>query len=177
MATKKQKKEVKKLILELMETYESTSKNLEKALKKKGYDVISKWYRSYSPTSYALRRQNSLYDAFRIDFSDDGFEIYSDASLLDEAGYIHHQKNDIIYNNAFVFGYHGGFCGKTLVDDEPWLRTAPAFNTWYKPATKGIYSPDKKLEKEFNAIIERYRKNVEQKENQVFEDFQRILSS
>lgn len=93
-------------------------------LTKMAEDAVDKFY-SYHSNTYDFNRMGDLYNAYKVVVNDDIWAMY----LGDEyMKYDHHQSNEIIYNNAFVEGYHGGSWGKsdyfgfTPPSGEPYYR-------------------------------------------------------
>lgn len=74
-------------------------KDINKTFKK----VIKSWYDSYPRTSYHPKK--SLYDAYRIERSDDGILVTGDPSFITKT---HRLGNQGIYELVFQEGFHGG---------------------------------------------------------------------
>ena len=128
---------------------------LEYDLNEEALSAIAEWYGKYDPHKY--RRKGSLKQAFKIVRDGVDVEITYDAEFMND--YQHHQSNEIIFNNAFIEGYHGGSMGTDKYGD---IATTPS---WRKPFLKYTHwgdeavrspSPQKKIEKKAEKLIKQY---------------------
>ena len=113
--------------------------------------IISDFYASGNP------QQGSLYSAYKIDIVDEiDISVSYDVSYMNE--FSHHQSNEIIYNNVFIAGYHGGSYGEGVEDNTPWWRTpTPYYTHWYKHATKD-FSPYQRISSMVDRKLKKYDK-------------------
>lgn len=127
--------------------------------------VISSWYATYDPIYYD--RQMNLKHAYKV-----GIENETDWYIEFGADLMGGEDADIVYENSFIEGYHGG----RDKDGTPYWRTPyPYFTEWGRPAVKS-FSPyikinsqinskikeiDTEKQKEFDAIIARVQKSVD----------------
>lgn len=128
---------------------------LEADIKDNALSVISAWYAQYDPHKY--RRSMSLKKAFKITRDGIDVSIDYDPSYLND--YNHHQDNDIIFNNAFVSGYHGGSMGTDKngmsVSTPHWRKPFLSYRRWGNEAPKS-FSPQERIEKKSNKLIKEY---------------------
>lgn len=126
---------------------------LEEELNDVALSIITRWYASYEPLIY--RRQMSLKKAFKVFVNTQEQKMIFDYKYMDEAGFSHHQSNEIIYNNAFLSGYHGGSYGDGISSSLLYWRTpVPQYTEWGHPAIH-TFSPYKLIEEEAHYIIEK----------------------
>lgn len=141
--------------------------------------VIAQWYASYDPNRYryqddgkrssyrGYRRQRSLYQGYRIYRDGVDLELMFDSDFIYE--YVHNQDNEIVYNNTFVQGYHGGSKGtdknKIEAKTPDWRAPYPSFTQWYhtkkdKLTTKSVPitqpSPYEAILKESEKMMQDY---------------------
>lgn len=83
------------------------NKIVERDLKYMARSAVDIFYEKY-PTEYD--RYGDLYNAFKVTATDTEWSIEFSPEFMKHE---HHQSNEIIYNNAFVLGYHGGSWGKS----------------------------------------------------------------
>lgn len=123
---------------------------LKKEIEDEAKSIISRFYLE-GP------HQGSLYSAYRVEIENIiDVSVDYDASYMSE--FSHHQDNEIIYNNVFVMGYHGGSWGKGLENDTPWWRTpTPYYTHWYKPASQS-FSPYQEINRMVDKKISKYDK-------------------
>ena len=112
---------INKAIVKIEKMAEDKPKKFIEKLDEEARSIISEWYAGYEPTYYGMMRQMRLRNAYRIEQDGAEVAISFDASYLRGLGF--HQKEEIIYNNVFVLGYHGGSAGKDYIDDNPHWRT------------------------------------------------------
>lgn len=133
-------------------------KQLQEDLRDEALSVISRWYAQYDPHKY--RRKMSLKKAFKIIRVGVDVSIDYDASYMED--YSHHQSNDIIFNNAFVEGYHGGSWGtdknEVEVDSPHWRTPFLKYSHWDKKEAPQSFSPQEEIDKKSEALIEQYEK-------------------
>lgn len=133
-------------------------------------EIIDSFY-DYS-TPYEPKRVGSLYSAFKIigDVKDDEVGVLYDSSYMD--GFEHHQDNQIIYNNVFVNGYHGGSYGKpdklgVSVGKIPHYRKPPkSFVYWGRPADQDD-SPIEQIDGEISELIKKLHEEATKEANEL----------
>lgn len=124
------------------------------ALELLGDRAVTQFYDSYSPHVYTNRNED-LFNAYKFSIASDGW-ILDDSPKFMHGG--HRAKNEVIYTNSFVFGYHGGATKSKKGDHpnpgEPWWK-APVgeWTYWLSPAEQGP-SPKKIIDSEFDSVIE-----------------------
>ena len=96
----------------------------------------------------------------------------------------HHQRNEIIYNNSFVEGYHGGswgtespedFAGDSITkDDGPHFRTPASgemkYMFWGNPAVKSAISPRE-------AVIDAFEETMNEMRNKYLDKYTAIIDN
>lgn len=137
--------------------------------------VIAQWYATYDPRKY--RRQRSLYQAYRIEQDGIDVEIKFDSAYISD--FTHHQDNELIYENSFIQGYHGGSMGTDqndeTVDTPYWRKPFLHYTMWGEPAKKN-FSPYRKILQESNKLMDNYDKEwAEDLENKVIVPLRRSL--
>lgn len=141
----------------------------EDELDKIARSVMVQWYSSYHP--YFYDRQMELWNhAWRITLNGTEYKVEFGYELMDS---IYHQDVEIVFNNSFVNGYHGGSFhdGGNI----PYWRTPyPEFTSKGRPAirsfspytrmvsemNKKIKEIDNKKQNEFDAIVNRVQKSI-----------------
>jgi len=123
-----------------------------------GDNVITQWYSSYNPIFY--NREGRLYKAFKVRLHGTEYSVDFDSSFI---------GNNIIFENSFMQGYHGGaYKGTIKIKDEfgkiiktiphphpgipYWLTPFPQFTEWGRPA-KRSFSPYTRMVSEMNKKI------------------------
>lgn len=116
--------------------------------------IISSWYGKYNPIYY--RNNMGLKKAYKILQNDVDVEIVYGPEYMETT---YNQDTSIIFNNAFIKGYHGGSAGTDRNDETkttPYWRTPFLHYTeWGYPA-KRSFSPYKKIEKEAQKLMNDY---------------------
>lgn len=139
---------------------EKLKKEVERELQYIADSNVDEFY-AYD-TEYDIHRLGDLYNAYKVRVSNTEWDIEYDSSFMNGG---HRAGNDVIFENSFMQGYHGGaFKGPNHPDPgTPYLRTPPHFDSWLRPAvqTDSPYknieaSKDKYLEKQIN----KYDKNI-----------------
>lgn len=156
----------KNKLKKMNEKYPEMYKN---ELEKIARSVMIRWYSSYHP--YYYDRQMELWNhAWRITLNGTEYKVEFGYELMDS---IYHQDVEIVFNNSFVNGYHGGsFHDRGNI---PYWRTPyPEFTSKGRPAIRS-FSPyskmmsemkkkikelDIKKQNEFNSIINRVLRSV-----------------
>lgn len=127
----------------------------KKKLEQKCYDIITKFYDSYSERNYDP--YGDLYNTYRVTIDDNHWMVEYDYSFMVHS---HHQDNEIIYHNVFELGYHGGSFDSEGILDQPYWRWPPGeFIMWGAPAVKS-FSPKDELEKEAKICFEGMRNEL-----------------
>lgn len=105
---------------------------------------------------HAYDRTGDLYNAYKVVVNDDEWAIYFGPEFMQHN---HHQSNEIIYNVAFEYGYHGG-SGQTVSDSKaPWWRTPyPFYPNWLAPAVGEGISPKEAIEELYNTYMDNIEK-------------------
>ena len=159
-------------------------KKYENELNNIGESVITEWYSKYPDRKY--NPTGSLYSAFRVVVKGLSFRVDFDSDLMNE--FKHHQSNEIIFNNSFLAGYHGGSFGRNCpggdfseewVDypmDRPYYRTGVGFPFWGKKAKKS-YSPYRLMVKLMNEKIEEIKEDKQKKVDSVIDDVRQSVYS
>lgn len=153
------------LEIELMEKYGKRAKRDLKML----FDmVIDDFYDDYPVKVY--KRKEWLYKIYKITINGWGWIVDVSSDYLPS----HHQDNEIIYNNVFIEGYHGGSRGTdkngVSVSTPTWrwpvknISGIPRFSRWYSHPAPQSDSPDQKIEEE-------YEKYKEEKYAQALSEF------
>lgn len=109
---------------------------VERKLKYIGNDAVTQFYDSYEPRIYD--RSESLFKAYKPIVNEDEWALDVDASYIPSS--YHGEKNDYIFQNSFLEGFHGGDRNGDNHPNpgEPWWKTPyPIFDHWYIPAAKG----------------------------------------
>jgi hypothetical protein len=141
-------------------------------LRDSALSTISRWYAKYDPIYYH-DRQMSLKKAFKI--TQDGCDLFIDfdSSYMDDEGFTHHQNkygNEIVFNNAFIKGYHGGSTSKKDDITTPHWRTPfPEFSEWGERAARSR-SP-------YNEILKNSKKILKDYEDEWTRDLKQITDS
>lgn len=125
--------------------------------------VIDDWYDSYDDRKTDYEPSGNLKHAYQVIFDNKIIKTELDPSLADSE---HHQQNSIIYNNAFLRGYHGGSTGKKLKSNIPHYRTGFSFSRWGDPAVK-TFSPYQKIEKALNQEQKKKQQEINRKINYI----------
>ena len=158
---------------QLEEIEKLPSKYAEK-LDDEAKSIISQWYKDFEPEFY--HRRGSLTHAYCIKIKD-AYEILVDFDPEYMNAYNHHQDNRIVFNNSFIFGYHGGSWGvdQNGIDSgvlPKWRIPGPYFTNWDdNPAPKSA-SPYQDIRSSYHRIIginytKNMRKNIRQMSNTI----------
>lgn len=116
--------------------------------------IISSWYAKYDPIYY--RRNGGLKKAYKIKQDGIDVEIVYGPEFMETA---YHQDTSIIFNNAFVKGYHGGSAGTDSNDETrkaPYWRTPFLYYTEWSYLAKRSFSPQKKIEAAAQKLMDDY---------------------
>lgn len=103
--------------------------------------IVDQFYEDYDPNMY--KRKEDLYNTYELYIvEEDEYEYKSDFGSK-YMQYEHSGDNEIIYQNSFVAGYHGGAIGGKNHPNpgEPWWKAPPSLKYWYKPAKSWGESP------------------------------------
>ena len=97
--------------------------------------IIDYFYNDYTPQS-GYDRKGDLYNAYEIYGEPDDWNVVHGSEFMK---FSHHQSNEIIYNNVYKQGYHGGSLGKAdelgITPSVPsYRRPSPGFKYWGRPA-------------------------------------------
>ena len=113
--------------------------------------IITQWYADYEPFVY--RRKMSLKHAFKVTATPDEFAVDYSPEFMND--YSHNQENEIIFNNAFMSGFHGGSYGEGIPSSLLyWRSPVPYYKEWGHPASRS-FSPYKQIEEETQMKIDR----------------------
>ena len=137
-------------------------RKMKRELEEIGRTVIQDWYDSYDREFYDPLM--SLFNAYKIKVDDKGWDISFSPRYIQH--FKHHQKTSIIYNNAFIEGYHGGSWGKGLEKKVPYWRTPVGiYSNWYAFPADQTFSPYdemyEQMENKINEIIEEAQTEAE----------------
>lgn len=115
----------------------------------------------YSKDDFSYDRFGDLYNAFKVVVNNNEWSVYYGPEFMKHK---HHQKNEIIYNNSFVNGYHGGSWGKEDIngfqppEGIPYYRGPGkgSFKYWTYPAeeTKDQEGPYKIMDPQVNEYLD-----------------------
>lgn len=123
------------LIKDLEKFINSDVPRIKEELNEIALGTITEWYATYEPFIY--KRKMSLKHAFKVTATPDLFAIDYSPEFMND--YVHHQSNEIIFNNSFIEGYHGGSRGDG--QNEPrWRYPSPIKS--HKPPYYRIWHPD-----------------------------------
>lgn len=139
---------------------------LEKELEFTGWSVVTDWYSTYDPWVY--ERKGDLLNAYKIKVNKKTGK-YSVDFGPQYMKYNHHQSNAIVYNNAFVEGYHGGSRGEGA-SSPYWRSPIPLYETWGQPAIRS-FSPYEVMTDKMNDVISEIKSDV----NKDIKEIERIL--
>lgn len=147
--------------------------------------VITLWYTSYNPRRRFYNSQEGLYHAYKIEQDGIDVSISFDSSYIEEAGFSYHQKTEIIYQNAFIEGYHGGSGTKDDPNNLRW-RTPPypdkntgiaPWSRWSERTVARSNSPWKKISKKAYKMLNEYDEEWDEEFNEdVLVPLQRALA-
>lgn len=144
----------------LKDIYENYPKKAEYELTNCAYSVILDWYAEFSPTSYT--RKFDLLNAFKVFKHKDG-ELWSVEFGPEFMQMGHHQDNEIIYNNSFIEGFHGGSRSDIHEVDVPlWRTPVPYYRFWADEAPQS-FSPYERVFDEMQKISISLDKEIVQK--------------
>lgn len=146
--------------MELMEKY---GKKAKRDLKMIFDMVIDDFYDAYPVRVY--KRKEGLYKVYNIII--DGWNWIVDVQSDNLPS--HHQSNEIIFNNVFIEGYHGGSRGTDrngITASEPTWRwpmkplnifgiEIPRFSRWYSTPAPQSDSPAEKIAEEYEEYKEK----------------------
>lgn len=152
MASRNLKKALK-LALEI----QATKKEVEEEYKYITDSVIDEWYDSYKNRG-SYEPYGSLHNAVQVISDESMIDIQEDPTL---GGVHHHQDNSIIYNNAYVLGYHGGSTGKGLNSSKPHYRKpSPFYPRWGRTAKKN-FSPQRRIDQRMKKFDKQMQKRID----------------
>lgn len=131
-----------------------------------GLSVISEWYADYDPPTF-YRRTGNLKNAFKVTINAKQILVDYKPEYLDD---VYNQSPEIIFNNAFIGGYHGGSRG--MIDPNEtdvykqaghaipmWRTPFPEFSFWYEPAVRS-FSPMQKIDQLAQKAIDHSLENI-----------------
>lgn len=156
---------VKKAKTKLEKMNEKYPKLYKEELEETGKHVIAEWYASYNPIYY--NRNRSLYHAFRVNLDGLNYSVDFDAAFI---------GNEIIFENSFMEGYHGGARSGVTELGEPhpapgipyWKTPIPEFTHWGRPALRS-FSPYTRMTAEMNKVIKKIDKEKQQEFDGIIE--------
>lgn len=127
--------------------------------------IVEKWYDQYIPEHYD--RTESLFGVLQIiETKDGGLDLNFDTESIESV--YHHQDADIIYNNIYSLGYHGGSLGQPDVmgfsPQEPSWRIGCG-NMWYTTPAPRSFSIEDRLEHDITAYDKEYNNKIRNIEN------------
>lgn len=133
-------------------------------------EIIDEWYDSYKDRTTDYSPLGSLKNAYVFHpYDKENEEVPDPSEDKDLGGVSHHQRNnEIIFNNAFLAGYHGGSWGKGLSKKVPHYRKGMNYSHWGRKAVS-TYSPRERTD---SAI-----KNYEKPKQREIDDAIRHLDS
>lgn len=153
-------KAVDEAINTVNEIIEYYPKKAEYELKKCAYSVILDWYSSYPQKSYV--RTFDLLHTFKIFKNTDG-ELWHVEFGSEFMEHEHNQDNEIIYNNSFLEGYHGGSRSERLGVDVPMWRTPILYyKHWYLEAPQS-FSPYERVFEEMSKVSSDLDEEIQEK--------------
>ena len=119
--------------------------------------AVDDFYAGYSPNLY--ERQGDLKNAYKVVVNKNEWAIYFGPEFMKNQ---HHQSNEIVYNVAFEYGYHGG-SGITVNDVKaPWWRTPhPWYPEWLGPAQGEGISPKEAILELYNTYMDNIEKKMQ----------------
>lgn len=173
---------MKKSYDDLIELGEKIKKDFEHTYKRKADKIIDAWYNSYNQYRHMYRPTGSLKQAYQIEFDGDKIYINMGAEYITVS---HHQDNEIIYNNMFVEGYHGGswgtdnpvdISGRSITkNDGPHFRT-PAkgenkFKFWGNAAVKSSIGLEEALTRLYDEVFYEIKNKYISKVTNIISDF------
>ena len=132
-------------------------KKYKEELEEVGKSVVAQWYATYDPIFY--RRGGSLYHAFKVYLNGLDYGVDFDYRFI---------GNEIIFENSFMQGYHGGAIGG---EEHPhpgipyWRTPIPSFTDWGRPA-KRSFSPYSRMVSEMNKKI----KEIDEEKQREFDN-------
>lgn len=136
-----------------------------------GDNVITEWYSTYDPIFY--NRSGSLYNAFKIDIGKDNGNIEFDSSLMG--------GNDIIFENSFMNGYHGGAIKGPGHPNPgiPYWRTPiqpieRRFKEWGRPALRS-FSPYYRMISKMNKKIKEINKEKQKEYDEISDKVEKLI--
>ena len=103
--------------------------------------AVELFYAQYPPTGkHPYHRTGGLKSAYKLTQNGLNIGMDFDARYMIEDGFDdYHQDTEIVYNNVFVEGYHGGSYGEGNTFSVPaWRTPYPCYNQWYQPAPKSF---------------------------------------
>ena len=165
-------------IIETIHVVENAKKKLDKMnktypkkykdeLEEIGRSVISEWYATYDPFYYD--RQMGLKHAWRVNLRETEYSVDFGPELMDTN---YHQATEIIFENSFMNGYHGG----SFYHGVPYWRTPyPDFTDWGRPALRS-FSPYTRMVSEMNAKIKQIDKQKQDEFDKIVAKVQKSIN-
>ena len=174
---KEARKELDRIIKDTKKELGQKPEVFRKELQTELDSVITKFYGGYRPKYYKRHKKGEgLYKAYKIE--QDGFDFdvsYSPENLPDD----YNQDREIIYNNVFANGFHGGSGGtdwmkiKIPKNKPRWRTPQPYYDEendidvggyyrWYKKTAKKSKSPLKQIEKIKEEKISAFNKEFQE---------------
>jgi hypothetical protein len=166
-------------IIEVIHVVENAKKKIDKMnekypkkyrdeLEEIGRSVISEWYATYDPIYYH-NRQMGLKHAWKVSLNGTNYSVEFGPELMDSS---YHQSTEIIFNNAFMDGYHGG----SFHNGIPYWRTPyPDFTEWGRPALRS-FSPYSRMVSEMNKKIKEIDKQKQDEFDQIINKVQKSIN-
>ncbi len=141
------------------EILKKTPQQLEKELNYIGESIITRWYDDYDRHIY--EPYGSLYYAYQVKRNGTRITVTTSPDYISVGK--HNQSDEIVYNNAFVRGYHGGSTGSGLDSLIPHWRTPyPFYPEWGGPAKKSK-SPLEMMQEEMQGEVDKTLKEIDEK--------------
>ena len=142
-------------------------KRYKEELEEIGKSVISEWYATYDPIYYD--RQMGLKHAWKVSLNGMDYRVDFGYELMDTN---YHQNTEIVFNNAFMNGYHGGSFNNGI----PYWRTPyPEFTAWGRPALRS-FSPYTRMVSEMNRKIKEIDKEKQDEFDKEIEKVQKAIN-
>lgn len=159
--------EIDKLIDEIIDVgqdlHSKYNKQVYYRLRFLAREVIDDFYDSYNPRVYD--RNYDLYNAFQVHTATGVWKIWWSSNLMISK---HHQSNFIVYNNAFLHGWHGGSGGTdrngiTVPKSEPHYRVPVGeWSNWGAVAANAGFSPENRIDQVSKQYMKESYKNMAQ---------------
>ncbi len=149
-----------------------------------GESVITEWYSKYPPIMYD--RIGSLYNAFTVELDGTEYSVEFNSDLMER------EKSDLIFQNSFINGYHGGASKGTIrkkdqfgnvIYEEPhphpgipyWQTPIPQFGHWGRPARRD-FSPYRKMVDKMNKKISEIDSEKQKEYDDIIEKVEKAIN-